>query len=40
LPLYCHDMFQGSWWRVPSVIIITIVDIVVLVVRRLKDEFC
>jgi hypothetical protein len=39
LPFYCHDMFQGWWWRVPSVVIITVIDIAIPVVRHLKGEF-
>jgi hypothetical protein len=32
-------MFQSWWWWVPSVVIITIVDIAVPVVHHLNDEF-
>jgi hypothetical protein len=28
LPLYCHGVFQSWYWWVPSVVIITIVDVV------------
>jgi hypothetical protein len=28
-------MFQSWWWRVPSVVIITVVDIIVPVVHHL-----
>jgi hypothetical protein len=35
--LYCHDVFQSWWWRVPSAVIITVVDTVVPVVHHLKD---
>jgi hypothetical protein len=38
MPSYCHDVFQSWWWCVPSVVIITVVDIAVPIVHHLKDE--